>query len=378
MENKVLILSASFGHGHKVVSKSIKDFLLSYDNEIRVQTDDLLEIIMPNLYKSIYKGYELLIKNDQKLYNYFYYNKNEDEDYFNNLLYSFYMSKLADHIFKHKPKLIISTFPLCSGFVSKFKEKYGSSIPLVTCITDVVDSWEWIYKNTDMYLVSTEEIKDNIKLKGVEEDRIKVTGIPVRKEFLIGMKDRITMNRFNISENDFVLLMMGGGIGLLPEAESFYRWLNSLYNVKTIIITGNNKDFYNKLNSIKGLKNVNVLGYTKDVAQLMSISNVLITKAGGVTVFEAINSQLPMIVYKPVLGQEIENCKFIEEYNIGKASTNIKELKDNIMTLLKNRKYLKEMKSNMTNIKKSIDTRNLANHILELYNDSNILIKKIS
>lgn len=54
---------------------------------------------------------------------------------------------------------------------------------MITCITDVIDNWEWLHLNTDKYFVPSEEVKQNLIRKGVPYCRIVVTGIPVRNAF---------------------------------------------------------------------------------------------------------------------------------------------------------------------------------------------------
>ncbi|MTI66216.1 MAG: glycosyltransferase [Firmicutes bacterium] len=368
MENKcdVLILSAMFGLGHITVSKSIKEHLKSYDENLRINIIDIFEKITPKLHDGIYKGYELLIKNEHKIYNYFYYKKkSKDKSQLNNIVYNMYKKKFAQYIADTKPKLIISTFPMCSKFVSKFKEEFKSDIPLITCITDVVDSWEWIHPHTDRYFVATDKIKKRLYEKGIKKDKIKVTGIPVRKEFLNEKAKH--PNMINIEKDDFVILIMGGGVGLLPKNREFYYWLDNLEDVKTIILTGKNKKAYNTLIKEENFKNIKILGYTENVADLMSQSNIIVTKAGGVTLFEAINTKLPIVVYKPLLGQEIENCKFIIEDGIGTMANDTDELKNRILELKLDKDHRKNVRKNLLDIQNNINIDKLAKYILELY-----------
>ncbi len=364
----ILILTATFGSGHISVSKAIKEEIEQLNENLKIDIADIYEIISPNLCKSIYKGYELLIKNSCDIYNYFYYKRNDNKiSQADDVIYTLCLSKFAEFIFKKRPKIIISTFPMCSGLVSKFKEKYNQDISLVTCITDVVDRWEWIYPNTDRYFVATKEVKEKLINKGINRNDIVVTGIPIRKGFLESECDNDLLKDLGISRNDFVILMMGGGMGLIPDDINFYQWLNNYDNVKTIIITANNKKLFNKLSQYKDLKNIILLGYVDNVYKYMRNSHVLISKAGGVTLFEAIASKTPIIVYKPILGQEIENCKFISSKRIGCVANNIDELKLKLYEYLEYNSLRTEMVNNIIRISKDIDMQNLSKNIISLY-----------
>ncbi|EOC99465.1 MGDG synthase family glycosyltransferase [Caldisalinibacter kiritimatiensis] len=365
----ILILTATFGLGHIFVSKAIEEHIKSIDNNIRVNIVDIFEITNPKLYKGVYKSYELLIKTSSKLYNYFYYKKSDSEKFqMEDIFYKLYLPKLAKYIYDVRPKVIVSTFPMCSGFVSKYKEEYKHDIPLITCITDVVDSWEWIYEYTDKYMVATEEIKQRLIKKGIDENLIEVTGIPIRKGFLSRQKSLHIMRKYGIKDNDFVIMMMGGGIGLLPDDKEFYYWLDRLKETKTLILTGKNYDLYKKLKKFDDLQSVKVLKYTKNIYEIMSIADILVSKPGGVTVFEAIASQLPVIVYRPELGQEIENAKFIKAQKIGTIVNDLDQLKYKLNIILNDKKYINALSNNIANVSKNIDMNKLSNRILELCN----------
>jgi processive 1,2-diacylglycerol beta-glucosyltransferase len=103
----------------------------------------------------------------------------------NKIAYKMNLRKFAEYFFRIKPSVIVSTYPFFSLMVSRFKETYNQKIPLVTCITDVSDSMEWVQDNTDLYLTPIEEIKMHLISRGVDGQNIKVTGIPVKKDFLI-------------------------------------------------------------------------------------------------------------------------------------------------------------------------------------------------
>lgn len=369
-EYDILILTANFGSGHIMASNAIKEQLEIYNDQLNIKIVDIFEILSPHLNNELYKGYEVLIKKTRDIYNYFYQRKSNKEVDMDKIIYKIYLSRVVKYIQKINPKLIISTFPTSSGFISMYKEKYKSNIPLITCITDMVYNWEWIYPNTDRYLVATNEMKEWFIEKGIHKNKIYVTGIPVRKEFSVRKENKDIKREYNIKENEFVILMMGGGMGILPKEQELYEWLNQLQGVKTIVITGNNKNKYNELVQNLDLKNVIVKGFVNEVAELMKHADLLITKAGGISIFEAIHAELPMIVYEPVLGQEIENGKFIETSRIGKVVKDSKELREKINEFTYDNNLRNELKMNIRKIKEQLDMTKLIEYVsLELEED---------
>ncbi|MCT4584298.1 MAG: galactosyldiacylglycerol synthase [Peptostreptococcaceae bacterium] len=356
----VLILTAFFGAGHYTVSKAIKEQALSKDDTINIELLDLFNLVNSKFDKYLYKLYNFMTKDTPELYNFFYNRKRDyKRNYQDEIAATIGLQKLSNYLKECEPKVIISTFPVCSTVVSKFKKKYNSNIPLITCITDVVDSWEWIKEGTDKYFVPTNEIKQKLINKGVNDDIINVTGIPVRRSFLDLNADSLN------KENDLKrILIMGGGRGAFDIGTDFLHWLDSLKDTKVTIVTGTNEELYQNLNA-KNFNKIKILGFVEDVASLMTKHDLLITKPGGVTLFEAINCQTPMIVQRPKIGQEIENANFIERSGIGIINDNQDEMKISIEELFHKSERIDTMKKSIFDIKKTLETSKVGDYVLE-------------
>lgn len=356
----VLILTAFFGAGHYTVSKAIKEQALSKDETINIELLDLFNLVNSKFDKYLYKLYNFMTKDTPELYNFFYNMKRDyKRNYQDEIAATIGLQKLSNYLKECEPKVIISTFPVCSTVVSKFKKKYNSNIPLITCITDVVDSWEWIKEGTDKYFVPTNEIKQKLINKGVDDDIINVTGIPVRRSFL-----DLDTKSINKENNLKRILIMGGGRGAFDIGMDFLIWLDSLKDTKVTIVTGTNEELYQNL-SEKNFKRIKILGFVQDVASLMTKHDLLITKPGGVTLFEAINCQTPMIVQRPKIGQEIENANFIERSGIGIINENQDEMKMAIEELFHKSERIDTMKKSIFDIKKTLETSKVGDYVLE-------------
>ena len=107
----------------------------------------------------------------------------------------------------------------------------------------------------------------------------------------------------------------------------------------------------------KRFPQVDVIGYTTNVDYYMRKADLIVTKSGGITTFEAINIGTPLYILKPFLVQEIGNAKYIEKNNIGRIMWSKKiNIADDIISLLENKLVLKSMRSNMKNLQKKWDT----------------------
>ena len=147
---------------------------------------------------------------------------------------------------------------------------------------------------------------------------------------------------------------MGGGMGLISCSEELFEKLNNEKNIKTTVITGNNINVYEQLRC--KYKNINVVGYTNRINEYMKNSDLIVSKSGGITLFEAIYSETPIYVVNPFLMQEIKNAKFIEKRQIGKVIWNEKvDVTDDILAFINDDEYISIMKNNMKLIKENIN-----------------------
>lgn len=346
----VLILTASFGMGHKSVSNALKEQIESDYKNIKVDIVDILEIVDPKVKDFSSKVYSELTESHPLVYNKLYdvkvKNKNNIID---NIFSSLYYKKFYEYMETMKPKLIISTFPLCSSIVAKIKEEYKDKVSLITVITDVVDSWEWIYEGTNKYLVPTESIKNKLIAKGVDEDLIFVTGIPVKKEFI-----HEDIN-FSIKDRDTILLVLSG---IEYISNDLLNKLNEYKDFNIKVVTGRNEKLYKKLNELK-YANIEIFGYVNNLNEMMDESIFIVTKPGGVTIFEAINKELPLIVLNSNIGQEKGNIDFIRQNKIGIVTESLDNLPHILDYYISNPVIVTNYRKNIKRIKKTLNYNSL-------------------
>ena len=224
---KILILTGKFGMGHYSVSEAIGQEISSRDSNIEVSIVDILDYLMPTASKILYKSFNTLVTKWSNLYNFVNIN-NED----NNIkTFNYFFVKGLDRLFlEFNPDIVISTLPISSQYISKYKSLKKSNIPLFTFITDISSHSEWIHKNTDFYFVGDISIKKSLIDKGIDENKIIVSGIPVKQ----GFKDKIIKFDKNKSKE---ILIMGGGLGLISFNKNLFESLNNEKNIKTTVIT---------------------------------------------------------------------------------------------------------------------------------------------
>ena len=310
---KILILTGKFCMGHWSVSKSLAQQIQNAYPNAQVRIEDLVDYAMPELSGAVYKGYNLLVTCGPALFNAYY--KLTENSPAHICFAGRFVEKLEELLGETEPDAVIATHPFCAQVVSRYKQLSGSALPLLTCVTDISAHSEWICDGTDRYMVGSLEVRDRLVAKGVDTGRICVTGIPVRAEFLAARRQG---GRVRHKGEPRRLLIMGGGLGLMPRKDSFYEALNALPGVETTIITGGNEKLYERL--VGRYPHIEVLGFTDQVCAYMDRSDLVLTKPGGITTFEALFSELPILAWEPFWEQERKNARFLVRQGIGRVA----------------------------------------------------------
>lgn len=344
----ILILTGRFGMGHYSAAEAIKQEILLTNADETVNVIDIMDYIAPALGDFIYKDFNFLVSKCSRLYNFL----NEITAKYSSVPFKNLFEKKIDCLLSlYHPDLIVSTLPVCSQYISSYKDIKECTIPLYTYITDITAHTEWIAKNTDLYFVGDNTTKNSLISKGVSSQKIVVSGIPVKQTFKI---DCCTPE----SKTNKEILVMGGGLGLIPCINELINTLSGLSLVHITVITGENKKLYRSLQA--KFPQVTVVGFTDHVYEYMRTADLIITKSGGITTFEAIQSETPLYIITPFLAQEVGNAEFIENKNIGRVLWSDKRyLPCDVLSLLRNDALLRVMKDNMRQLKIEINTVSL-------------------
>ncbi|WP_342046183.1 MGDG synthase family glycosyltransferase [Bacillus sp. OTU530] len=350
-KEKVLILTGNYGDGHIQVAQALCDAI-----EIRYPTlepviFDFMGWVHPLTNQFSRFLYLQGVKKFPQLYGYIY-QKTRQVNKLSNLMKTILstgvgrMLKLIEEI---QPTVVVSTFPLAAAVMSKLKSYGLTDIPTVTTITDHTDHSCWIYPFTDQYIVGSGVVRDSLKSLDVEENRIAVTGIPIRQQFSQTFQREEILKKYGLDPHLPTLLVMGGGCGMIGDGNSTIQEIDALPEpIQLIIICGHNEKLRLELKEkLKGSKHrIYLTGYIDYVHELMVISDLMITKPGGVTTFEAIAMELPMLLYKPIPGQEQDNAKFLVCLGVAVQAETSQDLMKHISNLLNNKKLLQQMREN--------------------------------
>lgn len=371
---KIMIFYGSYGGGHLSAAKSIKEYIENNYLDTKIEMIDCVEYINKVLNKVTTKAYEEFAKKAPEVWG-FIYKKSEKGlvSKLSNDSNKLMAIKLKNLLQDFDPDYVISTHPFSSQMCAYLKKKEKVNFKLATIMTDFAPHDQWLLypEYVDYFFVAHSKMKQQLIQKGISANKIYATGIPLSNRFLKTYnKDDILKEFGLVKEQKIVLFFAGGefGLGKSTTTEVLKIFAEDFNDLQIIAIAGRNesmkKKFEDIVNSSGRQDSIKVLDYTNKVPELMSISDLVVTKPGGLTTTESLASNLPIVIINPIPGQEEENASFLENNGVGiwiKKQDNIKE---RLESILKNPKKLDEMKNHIRELSKPNSTENICKTIL--------------
>jgi processive 1,2-diacylglycerol beta-glucosyltransferase len=317
---RFLFLTAQFGTGHTAAAEALLEELKRRPENIDAAILDPLETAHPVFAKLLVHLYLFLLRYLPTLYRVIYrHTENKSIGALAKwLCRTFTMAGTGKHILRKNPDTIVCTHPISMQAAVRLRKAGKIRAKIVCVATDFSVHSFWMDHSVDEYMVASEKSRDILVQKGVDPNKIHVTGIPIRSCFARKGDKNLLLSKYGLFPGIPVVLVMGGGLGLGPIG----RWIDAVdrsgANVQIVVVSGANRRLYRSLQSRKRRwsSRITVLSYVKEIDELMDIATVLITKPGAVTISEALAKSLPIFAHHPIPGQEEANLKILQEYGV--------------------------------------------------------------
>lgn len=371
---KVMIFYASYGGGHLSAARSIKENIETNYKDVEVMLVDCMYYVNKFFDKVTTTAYSEMAKKIPQTWGKVYWHAQSGPIAQISTTSNKLLSKKLNTLLKNfNPELIISTHPFASTMCAYLKKQGKLNAKIATVLTDYAPHDQWIVFNeyVDYYFVSHEGMKMQLHEKGIPKEKIYATGIPLSNKFLLNFDRAEILNQFGLKENKKTILFFGGGefgLGKSKTLKVLSSLLNDFDNIQIVAISGKNIKMKHKFeelaNNSNMPENIKIMEYTNSVPELMSVSDLVVTKPGGLTTSESLASGIPIIVINPIPGQEFQNAEFLEEKGVGiwiKSSTTIDET---LHSLLNNPDKFKQMKINAKLLAKKYSTRDICKILL--------------
>jgi processive 1,2-diacylglycerol beta-glucosyltransferase len=226
-------------------------------------------------------------------------------------------------------------------------------------ITDFQVHPFWINQGTDTYVVASSFTKKILISEGIKETMIWDFGIPIDDKFTKDYRKEELCNRSCTDSKKFTILVVTGSSGIGP-IKDIVDLLHE--NMQILVVCAGNKSLFKKLNELN-YENVKVFGFVNNMQELMAISDVIVTKPGGLSIAELLATELVPVFISAIPGQETGNIEALKSYGIGYEIKDIREIKRVLLDYKEHPEKLRELKDKIKKIKKPNATQELCNAI---------------
>ena len=345
---RVLVLTASYGSGHNRVAATLAAEFERAGASARV-VDHFHDLVHPEFDRLTRKLYYAMLRRTPALWGAAYW-LGDQLSVSSPLLLGLSRlgtGRLERLLAEERPDRIVTVHPTPVAALTVLRSR-GVAIPSHTTVfTDFVAHTQWIYPQVDRYCVPAGEIARDLTSRGVPRERVVVAGIPVGHEFAEPAERAQARLALGLSPRLPVLLLMdgsGGGFGRLEEATQTLLAMEE--PLQAVVVTGKEERLEGRLRQLASDRDarVKVFGYVDNVRQLMGAADFLVTKAGGLTLAEALSAELPVICFGSLPGQETRNERFAAMAGVALVARSGSQLQRVVRSALRDPGLLRNMR----------------------------------
>lgn len=325
---KILIISSDTGGGHRsaaaAISEGLEKFWKGESSVVRVikaveeshhVTDKLVNL------------YNWTLKNKQHWMKYLYWFVNKIRPETREFFHKRCIGYVRDQFEKWCPHVVVSVHPLTQHIFARILKELNLSdqVPLVTVVTDpCYGFWKgWACEDVSLYLVANDDARDQLIDYGIAPEKIKVSGMPVNPKFReVDEKDAQDARRvYGLDPDKFTVFVNAGWVGGGNIPQIFRELVRGELDVQAIFLAGKNEELRLEAEQLAKTAKfpVKVIGYSNEIEKLMHSANIMVSKLGGLTTFEALACRLPIIAdaTTPPMPQEAGTVQLLERRGAG-------------------------------------------------------------
>jgi UDP-N-acetylglucosamine:LPS N-acetylglucosamine transferase len=392
---KILIISSDTGGGHRSAAAAIvagvHKFWASDSYAVRVvrAVEESHSIT-----GKLVNFYNWVLQHKQHWMKYVYWAVNrirpETREFFQRRCIG-YVRELFE---KWCPHIVVSVHPLTQHLFARVLKELGlaETIPLVTVVTDpCYGFWKgWACDDVRLYLVASDEARRQLIDYGIAPERIKVSGMPVHPKFDLPDEHtaRAARSALGLDPEKFTVFVNAGWVGGGNIPEIFRELVRGELDVQAIFLAGKNDELRAEAEEIASHAKfpVKVIGYSEHVEQLMHAANVMVSKLGGLTTFEAFACRLPVIAdaTTPPMPQESGAASLVVQRGAGVLLTRAADIVPTVRRLATDAKLYAQMRAATAGLAIPQSTRRIVEEIAALLpahvlvDDEHVAIERVA
>lgn len=361
---RVLLLTLSFGSGHVQAARAVARELERQAPGAEVLVIDALANCS-SLFRAGYVWpYWAMVRYAPALWGNFFARRvaRADEHTAPEWAFRWGCSDVFESIARFNPDIIIAAEVAACEMAVMAKREGLTTAHIVNVITDYEAEPVWVKSEIDLYAVASDEVGDELRAWGAPIESIFTTGIPTDSLFSIRHDEKATRARYGVGLELPIVLLMGGGMGPTCMDEVAAELCASGEAMACIAVTGQNERARRRLSNLRPQPpaTLRVVGWTDDIPALMQAASLLVTKPGGLTIAEAIECRLPIVMVDPIPGPEQRNAARLAEAGAGVLTDGARETVRSVLSLLRDEAMRQKMVERVADLARPLAAATIA------------------
>ena len=307
------------GGGHRSAAEAIIEALnLEYKDQVTTEMVDFFKDYAPRPFNHAAEMYPYMVKAPQLWSASFHASDGRARArVITSTLWPIARRAARSLVKSHPADLIVTVHPFANSFALRALGK--DRPPFLTVVTDMVTTHAlWYDTRADFILVPTENARKRALKCNMPPEKVHVVGLPVADRYCQPLGRKSTLRKkLGWPARKSMVLVVGGGEGMGPLAKTAQAIDASGLDLGLVIVCGRNQRLKATLESYQWENPTVIYGFTRDLPDFMRAADFIVTKAGPGTIAEALNAQLPIILYAKLPGQEDGNVTFVQEEGAG-------------------------------------------------------------
>ena len=362
---RILICYLVRNSGHHAAARAIEAEIRRLNPLADTRCLDLLETTHPTWSAVVQYAYMSTIRRTPELWEALY------DNFWFDLLTRRYIRPLVQRGNSLKLRILMEAFQpdaiVCTqahpfAVLSAYARRQGRPLPLWGVLTDYLPHRFWHVPPADHihYVAPSETAVQRLMILGTPAARIHVLGIPIQADVLAARRRTVTRT------TERRVLVMGGSRGLGARFATIRHLDRAQADFTIDVVTGTNRRLRRKLLAARHRFRhpIRIRGYVKDAMALMHRASLLIGKPGGLTSAEAMAVGTPMLIIRPLPGQERGNTETLVRQGAAIHLDRDRDLPGVIESLFANPALLERMGERARSLGKPSAARDIAVSVL--------------
>lgn len=260
-------------------------------------------------------------------------------------LLAYEMPRLID---RYQPDALVHTHFLGAEIMSG-RIRRRRALPQAVVVTDFFAHSLWLQPGVARYFVASDDVKAQLLSAGVDEHRIRVTGIPIDWRFSALPSAAEARQQLGYSTDQELLLLLASGLAAEDLRSILTQLLALRWQLQVVVVCGRSSELQavarDMVAEARGLVRFDVLGFVTEMPLLMAAADVAISKPGGLSSSEAIAAQLPLLLVSPYPLQEEINANYLLEHGVAVRVEPLSTLSHKLRKLLSEPARLAQMRA---------------------------------